>query len=92
VAACEAIRGLVAIDWERLAAVAAADLLRGDLTKFQPCMPDDEVDRLLADRLLDWRGTMAFLAGLTRGVRPLPAPPQALPAPRQALKSTPGGN
>jgi ATP-dependent Lhr-like helicase len=81
VAACEAIRGLVGVDWERLASVAAAELMRGDLTKFQPCMPDDEVDRLLADRLLDWRATVAFLDGLTRGVRPLLSapPPQALP-------------
>ena len=69
-AAGDAIRGLADLDWERVAADAARDMARGMLSKFQPCLPEDAEDRLLAERLLDHPGTLRFLASVkVNGVR-----------------------
>lgn len=69
-AAREAIRGLADLNWERVAAGAARDMARGMLSKFQPCLPEDAEDRLLAERLLDHPGTLRFLASVkVNGVR-----------------------
>lgn len=69
-AAGDAIRGLADLDWERVSADAARDMARGMLSKFQPCLPEDAEDRLLAERLLDHPGTLRFLASVkVNGVR-----------------------
>lgn len=70
VAAGDAIRALADLDWERVSADAARDMARGLLSKFQPCLPEDAEDRLLAERLLDPPGTQRFLATVkVNGVR-----------------------
>jgi ATP-dependent Lhr-like helicase len=61
-AASEAVGGLAQVDWERTSSTAARDMARGTLSKFQPCLPEDAEDRLLAERLLDLPGTLRFLA------------------------------
>ena len=69
-AAGDAIRGLADLDWERVSADAARDMARGMLSKFQPCLPEDAEDRLLAERLLDHPGALRFLASVkVNGVR-----------------------
>lgn len=59
-----ALRALITLDWDRLACQSARGLARGRLSKFQPCLPEEEEDRLLADLLLDVEGTRRFLANL----------------------------
>lgn len=66
-AAREAVAGLLALDWERVAAEAARGMTRGMVSKFQPCLPEDAEDRLLAERLLDLPGALRFLGSV--GVR-----------------------
>ncbi len=69
-AAADAVRGLADLDWEHVSADAARDMARGMLSKFQPCLPEDAEDRLLAERLLDHPGTLRFLASVkVNGVR-----------------------
>lgn len=64
----EAVRELAEVNWERTAAEAARGMARGMVSKFQPCLPEDAEDRLLAERLLDLAGTLQFL-GRHRGGR-----------------------
>ncbi|MSP17151.1 MAG: DEAD/DEAH box helicase [Myxococcales bacterium] len=74
-AASEAIRSLAHVDWARVAADAGRDMARGMLSKFQPCMPEDAEDRLLAERLLDQPGTLRFLGNVkVNGVRVAASP------------------
>jgi ATP-dependent Lhr-like helicase len=61
-AARTAIRSLAELNWEEVAADAAREMARGMLSKFQPCLPEEAEDRLLAERLLDHDGTLHFLA------------------------------
>jgi ATP-dependent Lhr-like helicase len=69
-AASEAVRSLPELDWERMAAGAARDMAWGMLSKFQPCLPEEAADRLLAERLLDLPGTLRFLGTVkVNGVR-----------------------
>lgn len=66
----DAIRALPEANWERTAASAARDMARGLLSKFQPCLPEEAEDRLLAERLLDLEGTLRFLTSVkVSGVR-----------------------
>jgi hypothetical protein len=45
-------------------------MARGVVSKFQPCLPEDTEDRLLAERLLDRPGTFRFLAAVNvSGIR-----------------------
>ncbi len=60
-AARDALAGLASLDWERVAATAARSMARGTVSKFQPCLPEDAEDRLLAEKLLDLAGTLRFL-------------------------------
>ena len=64
-AANDAVRGLVTLEWEGVATEAARGMARGTVSKFQPCLPREAEDRLLAERLLDLAGTLHFL-GTTR--------------------------
>lgn len=66
-AARNALRALPQLDWEHVAAEAARGMTRGVVSKFQPCLPEDAENRLLAERLLDLRGTLRFLGGLQEG-------------------------
>ncbi len=75
-AAQEALAGLPGLDWERVAASAARGMARGVVSKFQPCLPEDAEDRLLAERLLDLPGTLHFLGSVKiSGVRMGSLPP-----------------
>src|SRR5436189_6134430 len=50
-----------------VAADVAREMARGMLSKFQPCLPQDAEDRLLAERLLDVPGTLRFLGTVRVG-------------------------
>jgi ATP-dependent Lhr-like helicase len=70
------VRELATLDWERVAAHAARSMARGMVSKFQPCLPEEAEDRLLAERLLDLAGTLHFLGTATvSGVRAALRPP-----------------
>jgi ATP-dependent Lhr-like helicase len=58
----EAIRSFADFDWESTATRAATDMARGEISKFQRCLPPHAAERLLVDRLLDLEGTLQFLA------------------------------
>jgi ATP-dependent Lhr-like helicase len=62
VAAREGVALLPTLNWESVAAAAAHGMARGTVSKFQLCLPEAAEDRLLAERLLDLPGTLAFLA------------------------------
>ncbi len=63
----DAIRQLRELDWEALAVTRAHELARGRISKFQPCLPEEAEDRLLAERLLDVPGTLRFLGAVRVG-------------------------
>jgi ATP-dependent Lhr-like helicase len=63
----EAVGGLMGMDWEQVAAGAGRGMTRGMVSKFQPCLPEEAEDRLLAERLLDLAGTLRFLGSVTVG-------------------------
>jgi ATP-dependent Lhr-like helicase len=73
-----AIESLVGQDWEQLAASAARGMARGSLSKFQPCLPEEAENHLLAERLLDLPGTLQFLAGLRMKVVQMQTSPGGL--------------
>ncbi len=77
-AAGNAIRELVGLNWERVAAGAARDMARGMLSKLQPCLPDEAEDRLLSERLLDQAGTLRFLANVKVNGSPLAPRPSGM--------------
>jgi ATP-dependent Lhr-like helicase len=69
--ATAAARELPSLDWESVASGAAHAMARGMVSKFQPCLPEDAEDRLLAERLLDMPGALHFLATTSvNGTRP----------------------
>jgi ATP-dependent Lhr-like helicase len=75
-AASEAVHGLAALEWEGVAATAARSMARGMISKFQPCLPEEAEDRLLAERLLDLAGTLRFLGSVRVGGVALAARPE----------------
>jgi ATP-dependent Lhr-like helicase len=52
------------LNWEHTGMEAARSMARGLVSKFQPCLPQEAEDRLLAERLLDVEGTRKFMAGM----------------------------
>ncbi len=64
VAARKAVQALPGMEWEQVAAAAARGMARGMVSKFQPCLPEKDEDRLLAEKLLDVEGTRRFLDGV----------------------------
>ena len=78
VAASEAVHNLAALNWERTAADAAHCMVRGMISKFQPCLPEDAEDRLLAERLLDLPATLRFLGNVKVNGRRAIQRPQGL--------------
>lgn len=63
--ASDAVRSLLSLTWEKVAASAARTMARGMVSKFQPCLPEEAEDRLLAERLLDLPGTLHFLGAVS---------------------------
>jgi ATP-dependent Lhr-like helicase len=63
----DAVRRLRELDWESIATARAHELARGRISKFQPCLPPEAEDRLLAERLLDVPGTLRFLSTVRVG-------------------------
>ncbi len=61
-AAQGALSELPNLRWEPIAADKARAMVRGVISKFQPCLPQEAEDRLLAEKLLDVPGTLRFLA------------------------------
>jgi ATP-dependent helicase Lhr and Lhr-like helicase len=57
----EAIAALPGLDWRKLAVETARHLARGQVSKFQPCLPVEAEDHLVAEKLLDVDGVVAFL-------------------------------
>ena len=57
----QGVRQLAELDWEAVASRSARSFVRGTLSKFQPCLPQEAEDRLMADRLLDVPGTVRFV-------------------------------
>ncbi|MCA9677785.1 MAG: DEAD/DEAH box helicase, partial [Myxococcales bacterium] len=68
-----AIRALGGLEWESLAFGKARDMARGVVTKFQPCLPLDAENRLLAEKLLDIPGTLRFVAQVASADHPATA-------------------
>jgi hypothetical protein len=66
-AAGDAVRKLAGLDWESVASSAARGMARGMVSKFQPCLPEDAENRLLAERLLDLVGTLRFIGSVSVG-------------------------
>jgi ATP-dependent helicase Lhr and Lhr-like helicase len=66
-AAGDAVRRLAGLDWENVASSAARGMARGMVSKFQPCLPEDAENRLLAKRLLDLAGTLRFIGSVSVG-------------------------
>jgi ATP-dependent helicase Lhr and Lhr-like helicase len=73
----QAIKALPLLSWEAIAFAKAHAMVRGVISKFQPCLPEEAEDRLLAEKLLDLPGTLRFLAqtraavvtGIADGIR-----------------------
>jgi len=57
-----ALARLADLRWESVATAKAHAMVRGVISKFQPCLPETAEDRLLAEKLLDLPGTLRFLA------------------------------
>ncbi|MEZ5140892.1 MAG: helicase-related protein, partial [Acidimicrobiales bacterium] len=58
----QALAKLGSLRWESVATAKAHAMVRGVISKFQPCLPDEAEDRLLAEKLLDLPGTLRFIA------------------------------
>ncbi len=57
-----AIAELPSVDLDAVATALAPDLARGPVSKFQACLADEAVERLMVERLLEVEETRAFLA------------------------------
>ena len=57
----KAIARMPGLRWEPIATAKAHAMARGVISKFQPCLPEEAEDRLLADKLLDFGGTLRFV-------------------------------
>jgi ATP-dependent Lhr-like helicase len=64
----DALAKLGHMRWEALAAGKAHAMVRGAISKFQPCLPAAAEDRLLAEKLLDVPGTLRFVARVRAAV------------------------
>jgi ATP-dependent Lhr-like helicase len=60
--ASSAVAQLPAVDWTSLAAAQADDEQYAAISKFQRCLPPELAARLVATRVFDGPGTLAFLA------------------------------
>jgi ATP-dependent Lhr-like helicase len=55
--------------WEPLVFAKARSMARGVVSKFQPCLPAEEEDRLLAEKFLDLTGTLRFVVQMQYAAR-----------------------
>jgi ATP-dependent Lhr-like helicase len=66
-----AIAQLPGLGWEPIASDKAHAMVRGVISKFQPCLPEEAEDRLLAEKLLDLPGALRFLARTRSAIAPV---------------------
>jgi ATP-dependent Lhr-like helicase len=64
-----ALRELPDLSWESLAFAKARSMARGVVSKFQPCLPTEAEDRLLAEKFLDLAGTLRFVVQMQYAAR-----------------------
>jgi ATP-dependent helicase Lhr and Lhr-like helicase len=64
-----ALAQLPAIAWEPLAFAKARSMARGVVSKFQPCLPAEAEERLLAEKFLDLAGTLRFVVQMQYAAR-----------------------
>ena len=57
----DALRQLRTLTWEPIVFAKAHSMARGVVSKFQPCLPSEAEDRLLAEKFLDLAGTLRFV-------------------------------
>ena len=58
-----------AMTWESLVFAKARSMARGVVSKFQPCLPAEAEDRLLAEKFLDLAGTLRFVVQMQYAAR-----------------------
>jgi ATP-dependent Lhr-like helicase len=64
-----ALGEMPAMTWEPLVFAKARSMARGVVSKFQPCLPAEEEDRLLAEKFLDLTGTLRFIVQMQYAAR-----------------------
>jgi ATP-dependent Lhr-like helicase len=64
-----ALGEMPAMTWEPLVFAKARSMARGVVSKFQPCLPVEEEDRLLAEKFLDLTGTLRFIVQMQYAAR-----------------------
>ena len=64
-----ALAELPGLSWEPLVFAKARTMARGVISKFQPCLPVEAEDRLLAEKLLDLSGTLRFVVQMQYAAR-----------------------
>ncbi len=72
----DALRQLRTLRWEPIVFAKAHSMARGVVSKFQPCLPSEAEDRLLAEKFLDLAGTLRFVVQMQHASR------EGLKAPR----------
>jgi ATP-dependent Lhr-like helicase len=65
----DALRELRTMTWEPIAFAKAHSMARGVVSKFQPCLPSEAEDRLLAEKFLDLAGTLRFVVQMQYAAR-----------------------
>jgi ATP-dependent Lhr-like helicase len=60
---------LPGLTWESLVFAKARSMARGVVSKFQPCLPAEAEDRLLAEKFLDLAGTLRFVVQMQYAAR-----------------------
>jgi hypothetical protein len=64
-----ALAQLPAMTWEPLVFTKARSMARGVVSKFQPCLPTEAEDRLLAEKFLDLTGALRFVVQMQYAAR-----------------------
>lgn len=64
-----ALAQLPAMTWEPLVFTKARSMARGVVSKFQPCLPAEAEDRLLAEKFLDLTGALRFVVQMQYAAR-----------------------
>lgn len=64
-----ALAELPGLTWEPLVFAKARSMARGVVSKFQPCLPAEAEDRLLAEKFLDLAGTLRFVVQVQYAAR-----------------------
>lgn len=64
-----ALAQLATMTWEPLVFAKARSMARGVVSKFQPCLPAEAEDRLLAEKFLDLAGALRFVVQMHYATR-----------------------